>query len=258
MAIMIDPNGTDSPWRSDARRWLLAVLAAAIATGARYALDPVLPTGFPFVTYLPAVLLVALVAGQSPALLTAAIGMVVAWYLFLAPVHSFAIDGAAAIALLLYAATCAIGLRIIGHMEMLTGELTVERDRNAGFAAESAALAAEAQAGRERLNTLIWQLPVGILEADLDGRLDLANNRAAELLGRPANELIGVTILELAHIADRGDLRVILEDLAAGQDRASMALRATGAGRPALLLHFAVARDASGQPQALLMAIERG
>ena len=258
MTSMTRSGGASSAWRDGPLRWLLSVLAAGVATAARYALDPLLPSGFPFVTFIPAVLVVALIAGQSPALLTMALGMVVGWYLFLEPVYSFAINGGSAIALLIYVATCALGLRIVRHMELLNATVTAERDSNAALAAQSASLAAEAQAGRERLDTLIWQLPVGILEADLEGRIDLANNRAAELLGRAANELVGATILDLAHIADRGDLRMILADLAAGQVRASMALRATGAGRPALLLHFAVARDATGQPQALLMVVERG
>ncbi len=57
-------------------------MVAALALGGRFALQPLLPTGFPFSTILIPVLMVSAVAGSGPGLLTFLLAGLPAWYRF--------------------------------------------------------------------------------------------------------------------------------------------------------------------------------
>ncbi|NAZ37509.1 sensor histidine kinase [Rubellimicrobium sp. CFH 75288] len=76
-----------------------AFLAAALL---RLALDPVLPPGFPYLTFFPAVALTAVFAGTLVGLAVAIMGGLFAWYVLIAPAWSFALTTAGFVALLLY------------------------------------------------------------------------------------------------------------------------------------------------------------
>ena len=67
-----------------------AVLAVAIATGLRMALDPVLGNYSPYLPFVAAVLVVARLAGRGPAFAATALSALGVWYLFLEPRFSFA------------------------------------------------------------------------------------------------------------------------------------------------------------------------
>ena len=72
-----------------APRWLRYSVAMAfflIALFARFELTNVLPArGFPFLTFFPAVLLAAYLAGLGPGLLTSALSVLAAWFFFYNP-----------------------------------------------------------------------------------------------------------------------------------------------------------------------------
>lgn len=88
--------------RSRQVRWTVAAAAMAVALAVRLALDPVLPSGFPYVTFFPAVLIAAFVGGLRVGLAAAVAGALLSWYLFIPPVRSLALTGTAALALFLY------------------------------------------------------------------------------------------------------------------------------------------------------------
>ena len=75
------PLQQDRPWLG----YGLAVVVAAIAFLVRVAFDAVLPPGFPYVTFFPAVVAVAVLFGPRPGMVTAALGLVLAWYFFIPP-----------------------------------------------------------------------------------------------------------------------------------------------------------------------------
>jgi PAS domain S-box-containing protein len=54
----------------------------------------------------------------------------------------------------------------------------------------------------QRMRVTYSRAPVGIAEADLQGRLTAVNERLCEMLGYPAHELIGRTISEITHPED--------------------------------------------------------
>ena len=70
----------------------LAVVAFFAAFLLRYALDKALPPGLPFVTFFPAVLLTAFVAGLGPGLLVALASGISAWFFFLPVERSFVLQ----------------------------------------------------------------------------------------------------------------------------------------------------------------------
>jgi two-component sensor histidine kinase len=69
--------------RSAAFRWTFAAAAVVLSVGLRFALDDVLPTGYPFLTFFPAVVLTAFFAGFWPGTTVAVLCAVAAeqWFL---------------------------------------------------------------------------------------------------------------------------------------------------------------------------------
>lgn len=74
-------------------RYSVAVSSVAVATLIRYLLDPVLGDAVPFIFMFPAVVLSSWYGGLGPGLVSAGLGAVAAWYLFLSPPYTFALLG---------------------------------------------------------------------------------------------------------------------------------------------------------------------
>ena len=93
-------------------RWGLALAGFLAAFALRAILEGRLPPGFPFLTFLPAIILVAYFLGTLPGIALSIASGVVAWYYFIAPLEDFAPIGATVVALGFYAfiAATAIGL----------------------------------------------------------------------------------------------------------------------------------------------------
>jgi two-component sensor histidine kinase len=79
-----------------------SLAATAVALLLRFLLDPLLPPGFPFLTFFPAVLITGFIWGTYPAITSAVLSGLAAWYWFVAPFGSFALDAHAATALVFY------------------------------------------------------------------------------------------------------------------------------------------------------------
>ncbi len=246
-----------SRYRDTPRKWFVALAAVVAGTGLRYVLDIALPSGFPFITYFPLVMVVGMISGLWPAVAAALLSLLVSWYLFLEPRNGFALIGASATPVLLFIVTCGVGIWVVHWLDTLSTGLAAERDRNLVLATANDATAAEARRSEARLDAVLQQLPIGIVQTDLAGRIEMANGHAAHLLGRPLRDLNGHTVAEMVHIADRADLAVFFEGLSDGEATRELRLRATGAGRPALLVHGGLARDTGLDGHSLLLAIER-
>ena len=109
-------------------RWSLAVLAWAVALVVRYELEGALPTGFPYLTFFPAILISAYFLGPAQGIFVAIASGVASWYFFIPPLNSFAFSGATAVALMFYAFVAAveIGLTTLAHRARRA--LSVERE----------------------------------------------------------------------------------------------------------------------------------
>jgi len=81
------------PSNRSSESWLIrygfAVLLVALATGVRVALRPIIPTGFPFLTFFLAVMLAAWRGGLGPGLLASVLSTLAADLLFIEPLYKF-------------------------------------------------------------------------------------------------------------------------------------------------------------------------
>lgn len=63
--------------------YVAAIAAFAVAFAVRHLLDPVMPAGFPFLTFFPAVVLIAFVYGALPGALAALLSALACWHVFI-------------------------------------------------------------------------------------------------------------------------------------------------------------------------------
>ena len=106
--------------------YLLAVGTAALAFYVRHALDGVMPPGFPYLTFFPAVILTAFLAGLGPGMLCAVLCGLAAWWFFIPPI-GFAITGASALTLVFYAFIVSVDIALIHVMQQALKNLRAEQ-----------------------------------------------------------------------------------------------------------------------------------
>lgn len=113
--------------------YALAVAAFAVALITRIALDTRLPAGFPFVTFLPAIVIVAFVAGARAGAVCAALSGIAAWYLFIPPTDSFELTAQGRLALLFYLVIVSINIVLIHYLQIAADRLRAAREVMAGL-----------------------------------------------------------------------------------------------------------------------------
>lgn len=106
----------------------------AVALGLRFAADPLLPPGFPYLTFFPAVILTGFICGTRAGAAESLLCGLAAWYFFIAPQNSFALDGSTLVALLFYAFVVATDLFLIALMRRAVRRMRHEADRAARLA----------------------------------------------------------------------------------------------------------------------------
>ena len=70
-------------------RYFYAILAVPVVILTRFALLPLTGHGTPYITLFPATVIIALLGGVGPAILTGILGMLIADYFFIIPLHSW-------------------------------------------------------------------------------------------------------------------------------------------------------------------------
>ncbi len=125
--------------------YLFAFATFGLALLLRVKLIGVLPPGLPFITFLPAILLIAFLAGRGPAILASIVSGLTAWYLFISPTNSFVMTPQIALALLFFWGVVAIAVTIIDHLRNVADKLELERQTNADLAEQRAYLFRELQ-----------------------------------------------------------------------------------------------------------------
>lgn len=95
----------------------------------RFGVNTVLPAGFPYLTFFPAVLLTAFFCGTGPGIMVAGLSLLSAWYWFIAPFNSFALDLQSAVAVLFFVVILAADLLIIHMMHSAVSRLENARVR---------------------------------------------------------------------------------------------------------------------------------
>ncbi len=117
-------------WERNPVLGLLSTLGIfALAWLLRIAANPVLPPGFPYVTFFPAVIITSFLFGTRLGTLSAFLCGIVAWYYFISPIGSFAISGAE-VALSFYVFVVATDLFLVNGMQSANKQLVREREIN--------------------------------------------------------------------------------------------------------------------------------
>ncbi|WP_206757388.1 sensor histidine kinase [Rhizobium sp. CFBP 8762] len=94
----------------------IALLIFAIALAARFLLDPYLPVGFPYLTFFPAVIITGFLFGVPLGGLVATLSGLSAWYYFIPPFHSFALNSGKTIAICFFVFIILVDLGLIHLM----------------------------------------------------------------------------------------------------------------------------------------------
>jgi two-component sensor histidine kinase len=110
----------------------------------RLAADPVLPSGFPYVTFFPAVIVTSFLFGVRLGGFSALLCGIVAWYYFLTPVQTFQLDGAW-VALAFYVFVVSTDLALVHGMQTANKHLMMERELSRSLAAAKEQIVQELQ-----------------------------------------------------------------------------------------------------------------
>lgn len=114
------------------RRWIAytaAIVLPLLALVLRLQVADVLPEGYPFITFFPAVIITAFFFGLRPGILAGVLSGLLSWYFFVPPVYSMALSFNAIVALGFYAAIIAIDIALVHWMQDANRALSQERQR---------------------------------------------------------------------------------------------------------------------------------
>ncbi|KMO32419.1 ATPase [Methylobacterium variabile] len=112
---------------------LVAFGATVAALALRLAVDDVLPPGFPYLTFFPAVILTTFFCGLRPGITCAVLSGLSAWYFFLPPSQTFVLTAQSALALAFYVFIVGVDIALIHIMHMASARLRQERAVTAGL-----------------------------------------------------------------------------------------------------------------------------
>lgn len=110
----------------------LAIVAGALAL--RAVTDPLLPPGFPYVTFFPAVIVTSFVFGVQLGVFSAILCGLLAWYFFIPPAHNFGMTHGTAFALAFYVFVVATDLALVHWMQFANRQLARERELSRSLA----------------------------------------------------------------------------------------------------------------------------
>ena len=112
----------------------LTLLFSGAALLLRIAAEPLLPNGYPFVTFFPAVILSSFLFGIGPGIFAAIFCGLLSWYVFIAPFYSFVMNPAVAVAMQFYIGVVAVDIMLLHFMQRANFHLAVERERSRALA----------------------------------------------------------------------------------------------------------------------------
>ncbi|KRB83111.1 histidine kinase [Sphingomonas sp. Root710] len=166
------PLGRDRPLLA----YGCTLLICGIAFVVRLLAAPVLPSGFPFVCFFPAVILSTFLFGPRPGTMAAMLCGLVAWYCFIPPFFALKMSGGIMFALGFYAVVVIIDILLVDWMQRTTRRLAEERGRSERLAERGELLFRELQ---HRVSNNL-QVIGGLLALQMRGVTDQAARLALD------------------------------------------------------------------------------
>lgn len=117
--------------RHPIRAYGVGLLAFVLALLLRWKIEGVLPPGFPYLTFFPAVILTAFVAGTGPGILCALLSGISAWILFIPPVGLADVSPGKLLAITFFVVIVAVDIALLHLMRIAADRLRAERERTA-------------------------------------------------------------------------------------------------------------------------------
>lgn len=162
--------------------WSVALATFLAATALRFWLDSELPFGIPYLTFFPAVILTAFLAGLVPSIVVGVASGLTAWFYFLPPYRSFELQFDTTLSLLLFFVVVAVDIAVIHVMFRALEELHREKERSAGLAEQRELMFRELQ---HRVSNNL-----GVVSALLNlQRADIKDEKAQQALSEAAMRL---------------------------------------------------------------------
>ncbi len=125
--------------------YLLAVGFAVAATFIRHAVDHLLPPGFPFLTFFPAVIIAAFLGGRGPGAVCGVISLLASWYYFIPPFNSLDLNAPVATALLFFTTVVVVDVLLIDGLQQRQARLEESQSKLAAMAEQQTLLFKELQ-----------------------------------------------------------------------------------------------------------------
>jgi PAS domain S-box-containing protein len=179
-------------------RYLVALILYGAALASRFALTGILPaSGFPFLTFFPAVMLTAFWAGLKPSLLVSGLSIFSAWYFFIDPPYTLTgIKQGDVIALVFFSLVLVIDCVVIHLMSAAMANLRSTTNK--------------LRLSEARVRGVLDNLFVHVGILDLGGRVQEINEAPLQLTAMGREAALGQLFWELAWWSDpieRGKLR---------------------------------------------------
>lgn len=118
------------PWHG----YAFTTFFCLLSLGLRLAAQGMLPIGYPFVSFFPAVILSSFLFGTRPGIYAGILCGLLSWYFFIPPRMGFAFNPGVVLALGFYAGVVAIDVALIHFMQKANFNLAVERERSRALA----------------------------------------------------------------------------------------------------------------------------
>jgi two-component sensor histidine kinase len=228
------PLAADRPWLALS----ITLACVAIAAVLRWLADPLLPPGFPYVTFFPTVILIAFLFGTRMGTVAAVLCGVIAWHFFIPPTGSLTLTRSSTVALLFYAFVVGTDIALVHWMQRANRKLGRERELSRTLADTRELLFNELQ---HRVSNNL-QVAAGLLSVQKRQVTDLQARAALDEAARRLG-LIGRISRQLYDAAGATrNMREFLEPLCADVVEAS--------GRTGIRCSIDVAEDAILSPDA--------
>ena len=124
---------------------IFSLCSFGLALYVRFVSDHILPPGFPFLTFFPAVLLTSAFASVRAGIVVAILSGLAARFFFIAPMESFSLTGASAVAMGFYTLVVLTEILLISAVKQALLRLRLAQQRSADLATSSALMFSELQ-----------------------------------------------------------------------------------------------------------------